>query len=273
MYYENPQTPHEVNVSNTSEIGSFFKMTAIIVVILSVLFAVIYLSARFFAAFIPYSVEVSLAQNFVILGQDAENTYEEAADELQSLALKLAKNMNAPHDMPLNVSIIKDSEKNAFATLGGYIFVTDGFLKSVESENALSMVLAHEIAHIKNRDPITAVAGSAAFSLITAVVFGADAGFYEDSISIVSSSFSRTQEERADKDALLALKNYYGHTFGAEEFFQKVLKDERFSVKFLSSHPDTQKRIEYILKTQENSIKAEPKPLSKAVSAMQQMRK
>jgi Zn-dependent protease with chaperone function len=87
-------------------------------------------------------------------------------------------------------------------------------LKSVKSENALAMVLVHETAHIKNRDPITALAANAAFSLITAVIFGADKGFFEKSIT--SSLFSREQEERADKDALLALQNYYGHTLAAE---------------------------------------------------------
>jgi predicted Zn-dependent protease len=180
---------------------------------------------------------------------------------LQDLALKLAKNMNAPNDMPLHVSIIKESEKNAFATR--YIFVTDGLLKSVESENALAMVLAHETAHIKNRDPIISLAANAAFSFITAVIFGADAGFFEKSIA--SSSFSREQEERADKDALLALQNHYGHTLAAEEFFQKILKDEKFSMEFLSSHPNTQKRIEYILKTQNNSTKIKLTPLSRAI--------
>jgi Zn-dependent protease with chaperone function len=267
MQYENPKVPHEVNVSKISEIGSFFKMVVAIAIILSALFAATYLLARFFAAFIPYSVEASLAKSFI--EQSIESPYKEIADELQNLSLKLAKNMNAPEDMPLHVSIIKDNEQNAFATLGGYIFVTEGLLKSVESENALSMVLAHEIAHIKNKDPITMVASSATFSFITAIVFGADAGFFENSVSITSSSFSRAQEERADKDALLALKNYYGHTFGAEEFFQKILKDEKFSIKFLSSHPDTQKRIEYILQTQENAAKAELKPLSKAILSMQ----
>jgi Zn-dependent protease with chaperone function len=263
--YENPQVPHEVNVKKESELGSFFKMTAAIVAILSALFAVVYLLVKFFAVFIPYSVEVSLAENFIDFGQNIESSYEEATIELQSLAFNLAKNMNAPKDMPLHVNIIRDDEQNAFATLGGYIFVTEGLLKSIESENALAMVLAHEIAHIKNKDPITLVASSATFSLMMAIFFGADAGFFENSVSIVSSSFSRTQEERADKDALLALENYYGHTFGAEEFFQKVLKDEKFSIKFLSSHPDTQERIEYILQTQKSDKREKLKPLSEAL--------
>jgi hypothetical protein len=39
MHYENPPPPHEVNVSKTSEMGSFFKMTTAVAAILSALFA------------------------------------------------------------------------------------------------------------------------------------------------------------------------------------------------------------------------------------------
>jgi len=267
MYYENPQVPNEVNVSKVSDMGSFLKMTAAIVAALSVLFVAIYLFVRFFAAFIPYSVETSIADSFGFSAfESTGNSHKEALDELQSLAVNLAKNMNAPQDMPLHIDIIKNSEKNAFAAIGGYIFVTEGLLNAVESENALAMVLAHEIAHVKNRDPIVMVASNGAFSLIMAAIFGADTGFFKNGVSIAALSFSRDQENRADKDALLALKNYYGHTFGAEEFFQKVLKDETFSVEFLSSHPDTQKRVEYILQTQDINKRAELKPLSEAIS-------
>ncbi|MDR0579355.1 MAG: hypothetical protein LBG21_02020 [Campylobacteraceae bacterium] len=56
---------------------------------------------EFFATYMPYSVETSLAENFINFGQNAESSYKEAASELQDLALELAKNMNAPNDMPL----------------------------------------------------------------------------------------------------------------------------------------------------------------------------
>ena len=271
MYYENPKVPNEVNVSRVSDtsIGSYLEMIAVIVVTFIAFFVIIYFFVRFFAAFLPYSVETSIANGFSdFASKNVENSRTEVLGELQNLALNLAKSMNAPQDMPLHINIIKGNEKNAFATIGGYIFVTEGLLNVVESENALAMVLAHEIAHIKNRDVITAIASSATFSLIMAITLGSDDWLLKDGVSMATLSFSRTQEERADKDALLALKNYYGHTFGAEEFFQKVLKNDTFSINFLNSHPNTQKRIGYILQTQNIDEKAELKPLSQAILAI-----
>lgn len=48
--------------------------------------------------------------------------------------------------------IVLDSEEvNAFATPGGYIFITTGALHRMENEAQLTCVLAHEIAHVTQR--------------------------------------------------------------------------------------------------------------------------
>ena len=58
---------------------------------------------------------------------------------------------------------------NAFATLGGHIAVTSGLYRRMPSENALALVLAHEIAHVSARDPISALGGSATLALLVAL--------------------------------------------------------------------------------------------------------
>jgi predicted Zn-dependent protease len=45
-------------------------------------------------------------------------------------------------------SVLNSPEINAFATPGGYIFVTTGLLQLLENEDELAGVLAHEIAHV-----------------------------------------------------------------------------------------------------------------------------
>ena len=61
---------------------------------------------------------------------------------------------------------------NAFATLGGHIIVTSGLYRRMPSENALAMVIGHEIGHVKARDPISAVGGAVILSLPLAVLSG-----------------------------------------------------------------------------------------------------
>jgi beta-barrel assembly-enhancing protease len=47
--------------------------------------------------------------------------------------------------------ILEDPTTNAFAVPGGYIFVTTGFIRTMEREGELAGVLAHEISHIYAR--------------------------------------------------------------------------------------------------------------------------
>ena len=268
MRYENPPLPEDINVSGESDAIAIFKLLPIVILGFAAAFAILYVSVRFFAPLIPFSVERAIGEgieiSFGAFG-GSENRYINAERELQQLADHLALNMNAPDDMPLNVRIIDDNEANAFAMLGGNIFITTALINLVGSENALAMVLGHEIAHIKNRDPIVMMATTMTYSLFIAMVFGSDAGFLERSVTqLTQASFSRDQENSADKAALFAVEKQYRHTFGAEQFFDEIGKNKSLSIEFLSTHPDTQKRLEYIINSQITDHKKELKPLPPA---------
>jgi len=49
--------------------------------------------------------------------------------------------------------IVNSSDINAFAAPGGFIFVTTGAIKQMETEDELAGVLSHEIAHVNLRHP------------------------------------------------------------------------------------------------------------------------
>jgi predicted Zn-dependent protease len=48
-------------------------------------------------------------------------------------------------------ALLSSDEINAFATPGGYVFITKGLLAAVNDESELAAVLAHEIAHINEK--------------------------------------------------------------------------------------------------------------------------
>ncbi|GHV77182.1 peptidase M48 [Spirochaetia bacterium] len=56
-----------------------------------------------------------------------------------------------------HTAILDNLEVNAFATPGGHIFITQGLLDCVSSEDTLAAVIAHEIAHIQLQHSIEAV--------------------------------------------------------------------------------------------------------------------
>lgn len=61
-----------------------------------------------------------------------------------------------PH-LPWRFAVLSSSHVNAFATPGGNIFITDGLLRTLNSEAELAAVLAHEAAHVIKKHHIKAM--------------------------------------------------------------------------------------------------------------------
>lgn len=60
-------------------------------------------------------------------------------------------------DLPWHFAVLDDNEFNAFATPGGYVFITRGMLLSLRNEAELAGVLAHEIAHVVRKHHLVAM--------------------------------------------------------------------------------------------------------------------
>jgi predicted Zn-dependent protease len=66
---------------------------------------------------------------------------------------------------------VLDSEDiNAFAAPGGYIFITKGLLRRMQSEAELAGALAHETVHVLNRHHLAAVQKAARVNLATTLM-------------------------------------------------------------------------------------------------------
>ncbi|NQD37605.1 M48 family metalloprotease [Permianibacter sp. IMCC34836] len=59
--------------------------------------------------------------------------------------------------LPWKFGVLKDETVNAFAAPGGYVFVTRGLLRKLDSEAELAGVLAHEVQHVNHRHHLKAV--------------------------------------------------------------------------------------------------------------------
>jgi beta-barrel assembly-enhancing protease len=84
-------------------------------------------------------------------------------------------------DLNFAFAVLDTDAVNAFATPGGYIFITRGAFQHMQNEAQLATVLSHEIAHVLRRHmvrelDIRAREGSA-FGGITALIGGATGSF------------------------------------------------------------------------------------------------
>jgi len=248
--YENPQVRHEVNVSRESVLVEFLRLATGLALAVLAVAAVLYVSGGALARFIPYSTEQRWVGDRVLAPvEEARNSADAAAVEpyLQRLTDDLARHMGLPEGMHPVVHWSDAAAPNAFATLGGHVVVTRGLYSRMPSENALAMVLAHELAHLRKRDPISAVGGSATLALAL-VMLGGDAGQLVPHVAqAVQLGYSRRAERRADDVAVDAVIAEYGHAGGTASVFE-VLADDAGASKWaaptlLTTHPSDEERI------------------------------
>ncbi len=148
-------------------------------------------------------------------------------------------------------ALIQDKDKvNAWALPGGKCAVYTGLLPVTENEDALAIVLAHEVAHVIARHgaersshgmvSAAVVAGMAMTDMNTrdrAVVFGA----YGIGVAL---PFSRTQETEADQIGLYIAADAGYDPREAIPLWKRMGKaGKKAPAEFLSTHPSSESRI------------------------------
>lgn len=250
MSYENPQVPHEINVSRESVLAEFVRLAAGLCLVVLALAAVLYVSGGALARLVPYPVEQRWVGERVLAPIDEPQDAATAARTqtyLQKLADDLARHMAMPPGMRPVMHWSDTDVPNAFATLGGHIVLTRGLYDRMPSENALAMVIAHELAHVRERDPISAVGGTISLALVLGLLAGNVEQLAPQVAYAVQLGYSRRAERRADEAAVVALVARYGHAGGAAVVFD-VLAGYAGPLRsatptLLSTHPADEDRI------------------------------
>ncbi|MBN4005505.1 M48 family metalloprotease [Nostoc sp. LPT] len=163
---------------------------------------------------------------------------------VEQVGRRLAANSDRP-DLPYTFQIVEDNSINAFATLGGYVYVHTGLLKTADNEAELASVLAHEIGHIGGKHVVKQMQQKALESgLLTA------AGLDRNSAVQIGVQLardlprSRKNEFEADQRGLRTLTRTGYAQSAMVSFMQKLLKKGGSTPTFLSTHPGTSDRID-----------------------------
>jgi predicted Zn-dependent protease len=147
-------------------------------------------------------------------------------------------------DIPYKFQVVNDKNINAFATMGGFVYVNTGLLTAADNEAQLASVMAHEIGHIAGRHAIgqmrqqaiaQGVAAAAGLDRNLAVRIGVDLALRRP--------HSRQDEVEADELGLDTLQNAGYAPVAMVDFMEKLLKKGGSVPTFLSTHPATSDRI------------------------------
>jgi predicted Zn-dependent protease len=146
-------------------------------------------------------------------------------------------------NIPYVFQVIDDNQVNAFSTMGGYVYITTGILKTANNEAELASVIGHEMGHIAARHAIQQMReGALASGLMTAAGLDQNAAVNIGVELALRRPHSRQDEFEADQKGLANIRRA-GYAPGAMvSFMEKLLKQPSIPT-FLSTHPATRDRI------------------------------
>ncbi|MEH1874914.1 M48 family metallopeptidase [Nostoc sp.] len=162
---------------------------------------------------------------------------------VEQVGRRLAANSDRP-DLPYTFQVVQDESINAFATLGGYVYVHTGLLKTADNEAELASVLAHEIGHIGGKHVVKQMQQKALESgLLTAAGLDRSTAVQMGVQLARDLPRSRSNEFEADQRGLRTLTRTGYAQSAMVSFMQKLLKQGGSAPTFLSTHPGTSDRI------------------------------
>ena len=173
---------------------------------------------------------------------------------LNRLGMKLAG--SAPGEKyPYQFKCVNDSNINAFALPGGFLYINRGVIEAADNEAELAGVMGHEIGHVALRHgtnqaskaqlaqaPLAILGSVLGGDSMSAVLAQLGASFAFNSVLL---KYSRDAERQADLIGTQILFDTNYNPRYMAEFFEKLDAGERGS-DFFSSHPHPENRIDNI---------------------------
>lgn len=163
---------------------------------------------------------------------------------INQIGQRLVKTSTRP-DIPYTFQVVEDDSINAFATMGGFVYLHTGLIENADNEAELASVVAHEIGHIASQHAVEqmrqqAIAqgmlSAAGLDQSTAVQIGVDLALNRPN--------SREDEFQADQLGLDNIRQAGYAPAGMVSFMEKLLQQGGSVPSFLSTHPATSDRID-----------------------------
>ena len=205
-------------------------------------------------------IEIGQQTNQQILSEYQLYDNSQVQQYVSALGQELINNSDS-RDIPFNFQVVASDEVNAFATPGGYVYVTTGLLKTAENRAQLASVMAHEIAHINEKHGVKGLKQAVAAKGIANA-----AGVETSTLAQIAYQLtvdlpqSRSYEYEADSSGLQILEQagYPAKAFG--DFLAK-LQSTGGTPEFLRTHPSSDNRIAAISQNSETVETASNKGL------------
>lgn len=194
------------------------------------------------------------------------------------------------------IEVFESDLVNAVALPGGYIAVFSGLIEMSETPEELAGVIAHEMMHAEKRHGLKQIVRQLGIFLGLQILLGDSEGaiaIIADGAALLARlDYSRSMENEADREGANVMVRAKVSPLGLATFFEKLSAHEKTEKKsaedsksgepeegseegseeapedeegsvlsWLSTHPDTQERIDHIKKIHEDNKDAGYKPI------------
>ena len=164
----------------------------------------------------------------------------------------------------IKIHVLNKNEINAFAMPNGHLIVYSGLILNAAIQEELTGVICHEIAHIELNHVMKKLVKEIGLTVLISMATGNDAAeIIKETVKMLSSSaFDRSLEKEADIKAVDYLIRAKVNPEPFANFLYKLsLEDDAKTeyLKWVSNHPASKERAEYIIEHSKNKlIKYEP---------------
>ncbi len=185
----------------------------------------------------------AINQKLISSGQAKIYSDRQVQNYIDRIGQQLAKNSQRPN-IPYTFEVVDNDSINAFATMGGYVYVNKGLIAAADNEAELASVIGHEIGHIAGRHGIEQMRDRAlSQGLLSATGLDRNNAVQIGVELAIARPNSRADELEADRFGLENITKANYAPAGILGFMQKLLQRGGSAPNFLSTHPATSERI------------------------------
>jgi predicted Zn-dependent protease len=186
--------------------------------------------------------------------------------------------MKVPTEYNIRITVVKSEVVNAFALPGGHIVVYSALLKQLKTYPELAALLSHEFVHVNNKHSTKSIFRQLGSKVFLSLLFGkfgsVTSVMIDQADQFKSLKYSRGLEREADMEGLTILKERKINPEGFAALFTHLKESAPASAmpEFLNSHPDIDKRVEYIRNASKNSTIEDNEPLKIIFEKLNQLK-
>lgn len=162
---------------------------------------------------------------------------------INDIGQRLAEESDRP-ELDYTFQVVDSEQINAYATVGGYTYVTTGLLKLARNEAEVAGVIGHEIGHIEGKHLITQMSREAwRAGLMSAAGVDRNRAVQIGVELAVRRPRSRDNEYDSDLRGLRIMREAGYAESGMVSFMQKLASKSGAPPTFLSTHPHGSDRV------------------------------